>query len=157
MIEYIQTHQSGFWIALGFLLLASEALVFGFSTIIFLFAGIGALATGLLMSAGILPETWIAGVASCGISTGIASLLLWKPMRKLQNNNAPTRSHSSDFIGHEFVLQEDVTHTSAGKHRYSGVDWKIELDSSAGVDSLSAGQRVVVTSLDAGVFRVKSA
>lgn len=156
MIEYIQTHQSGFWIAFGFLLLASEALIFGFSIIIFLFAGIGALVTGLLMSAGILPETWIAGVSGFGISTGIVSVLLWKPMSKLQDNNAPKQSQSSDLIGYEFVLQGDISHTSPGQYRYSGVDWKIELDATAGVDSLSAGQRVAVASVDAGIFRVKS-
>ena len=77
-------------------------------------------------------------------------------MSKLQDNNAPTQSQSSDLIGYEFVLQEDVSSTSPGQHRYSGVDWKIELDASADVDSLSAGQRVVVASVDAGIFRVKS-
>jgi len=156
MIEYIQTHQSGFWIALGFLLLATEVLLFGFTTIIFLFAGIGGLVTGLLMSAGILPETWIAGVSSFGISTGIASIVLWKPMSKLQDNNAPKQSHSSDLIGYEFVLQEDISRLNTSQHRYSGVDWKVELDASAEADSLSAGQRVAVVSLDAGVFRVKA-
>ena len=156
MIEYIQTHQSGFWTALGFLLLATEVLLFGFTTIIFLFAGIGGLVTGLLMSTGILPETWIAGVSSFGISTGVSSLLLWKPMSKLQDNNVPTRSHSSDLIGYEFVLQEDISHLKAAQHRYSGVDWKVELDASAEVDSLNAGQRVAVVSLDAGIFRVKA-
>ena len=155
MIEYIQTHQSGFWIAVGFALLASEVLLFGFTTIIFLFAGIGAVITGLLMGAGILPETWIAGISSFGISTGVVSVLLWKPLSKMQNRDVPKQSHSSDFIGHEFVLQEDVSHTSTGSHRYSGVDWKVELDSGAGVDSLSAGQRVTVVSVDAGIFRVK--
>lgn len=155
MIEYIQTHQSGFWIATGFILLAAEALVFGFSTIIFLFAGIGALATGLLMAAGILPETWIAGISSFGIATGIISVLLWKPMRRLQNDNVSSQSHSSDLIGYEFVLQDDISPMSTGSHRYSGVDWKIELDSSASVERISAGQRVVVVSVDAGIFRVK--
>lgn len=155
MIEYIQTHQSGFWIATGFILLAAEALVFGFTTIIFLFAGIGALATGLLMAAGILPETWIAGTSSFGIATGIISVLLWKPMRRLQNDNVSSRSHSSDLIGYEFVLQDDISPMSTGSHRYSGVDWKIELDSSASVERISAGQRVVVASVDAGIFRVK--
>ncbi|MDH3343171.1 MAG: NfeD family protein [Gammaproteobacteria bacterium] len=157
MIEYIQTHQSGFWIALGFILLASEVLIFGFSTIIFLFAGIGALVTGLLMSAGVLPETWISGVSCFGISTGVASVLLWKPLSKLQNDNVPKQSQSSDLIGYEFVLQEDISLMSTGTHRYSGVNWKVELDESAGVDNISAGQRVAVASLDAGIFRVKAA
>ena len=157
MIDYIQSHQSGFWVALGFAMLASEVLLFGFTTIILLFAGIGALITGLLMSAGVLPETWIAGVSSLGISTGIVSVLLWKPLSKMQNGHVPKRSNSSDLIGHEFVLQEDISHTNTGSHRYSGVDWKVELDSRAEVDSLSAGQRVAVASVDAGIFRVKAA
>lgn len=157
MIDYIQSHQSGFWIALGFLLLATEVLVFGFTTIIFLFAGIGALATGLLMAAGILPETWIAGISSFGISTGIVSVVLWKPMSRMQDNNVSAQSQSSDLIGYKFVLQDDISLMSTGSHRYSGVDWKVELDASAETDSLSAGQRVVVVSVDAGVFRVKAA
>lgn len=155
MIEYIQTHQSGFWIAIGFMMLAAEALVFGFATIIFLFAGIGAVATGLLMSAGILPETWIAGISSFGISTAIIGALLWKPMSKLQDDDVASHSHSSDFIGYEFVLLEDVSHMSPGQHRYSGVDWKIEPDASSEVNEISAGQRVAVVTLDAGIFRVK--
>ncbi|MDH5710896.1 MAG: NfeD family protein [Gammaproteobacteria bacterium] len=155
MIEYIQTHQSGFWIASGFLLLVIEALLFGFATIILLFAGLGALITGLLMSAGILSETWIAGISCFGISTGVASALLWKPLSKLQNNNVDTKKQSSDLIGYQFVLNDDVSFMSNSNHRYSGVDWRVELDDSAGVDSISAGQRVAVASVDAGVFRVK--
>ena len=155
MIEYIQSHQSGFWIASGFLLLVIEALLFGFSTIILLFAGLGALLTGLLMMAGLLNETWIAGISCFGISTGIAGVLLWKPLSKLQDGKVTTRSHSSDLIGYQFVLQDDVSHMSNSNHRYSGVDWKVELDDGAGVDSISAGQRVAVASVDVGIFRVK--
>ena len=156
MIEYIQSHQSGFWITAGFILLAAEALVFGFATIIILFAGIGALVTGLLMTMGVLPETWIAGVSSFGLSTGIVSILLWKPMRRLQNDNVSPQSNSSDLIGYEFVLQEDISPMKTGHHRYSGIDWTVELDPSAAADSLPAGKRVKVASVDAGIFRVKS-
>ena len=155
MIEYIQSHQSGFWIALGFLMLAAEALIFGFSTIIFLFAGVGAVCTGLLMLAGVLPETWIAGMACFGISTGIVSMLLWKPMKNLQDRPAPIQAQSSDLVGYEFVLEQDVTALVPGKHRYSGVSWRVELDGSVAGAVLSAGQRVSVVSLDAGVFRVR--
>ena len=155
MIEYIQTHQSGFWIAVGFGMLAAEVLLFGFTTIIFLFAGLGAVITGLLMASGLLPETWIAGISSLGICTGIASTLLWKPLKALQNNHTPAKQQSSDLIGFEFVVQQDISATRTGTHRYSGVDWKVELDGAAGVDNISAGQRVAVTSLDAGIFRVK--
>ena len=155
MSEYIQTHQSGFWIAAGFAMLAAEVLLFGFTTIILLFAGLGAVITGLLMTQGVLPETWIAGTSSFGICTGIISMLLWKPLKSLQNNTTHTGSKSSDLIGFEFVVDQDISATQTGTHRYSGVDWKVELDHAAGVENIPAGQRVTVSSLDAGIFRVK--
>jgi len=156
MIEYIDTHQSGFWIAIGFALLAAEVLLFGFTTIILLFTGLGAITTGLAMMFGLLPETWTAGIACFGITTGIAGVALWKPLKKMQDSSTPPQKQSSDLIGYEFVLQQDVTALQPGQHRYSGVDWKVELDADAG-DQLNAGQRVVVTSVDAGIFRVKAA
>ena len=155
MIEYIDMHQSGFWIATGFALLAAEVLLFGFTTIIFLFAGLGAIITGLAMMFGLLPETWTAGISCFGITTGLVSTVLWKPLKNMQDNTSPQKQ-TSDLIGYEFVLQQDVTILQPGLHRYSGVDWKVELDGQAG-DQLSAGQRVTVTSIDAGIFRVKAA
>lgn len=156
MIDYINAHQSGFWIAIGFVLLAAEVLVFGFGTIVFMFAGIGALVTGLAMMFGLLPETWVAGISCFGISTGLASAILWKPLKNLQASGSPPQKQSSDLIGYQFVLEQDITAKQPGQYRYSGVDWKVELDAGAG-DQLSAGQRVAVTSVDAGIFRVKSA
>jgi inner membrane protein len=155
MIQYIDAHQSGFWIAAGFLMLAAEVLLFGFTTIILLFAGLGAIVTGLLMMAGVLPQTWIAGTACFGISSGVASLLLWKSLRKMQDNATPQQTQSSDLIGFEFTVMQEVTAIAPGKHRYSGVDWKVELDHTAGIDKINAGQRVTVTSVDAGIFRVR--
>ena len=56
----------------------------------------------------------------------------------------------------ELILEQDVTASAPGLHRYSGVDWKVEPET--GVDErMSAGQRVTVTSVDAGLFRVKAA
>ena len=153
MIEYINNHIPGFWIALGFALMAAEVLLFGFTTIIFLFAGLGALTSGLLMMVGVLPETWIAGTACFGIATGVFGLLLWKPLQKMQNAK-PQKEQSSDFDGLEFVLLSDISTTSSGKYRYSGVDWKVEIDSGSGTDRLNKGERVVVVSTRVGVFQV---
>ncbi len=73
----------------------------------------------------------------------------------MQDKPASARKPSSDLIGLEFVVQQDISATQPGTHRYSGVDWKVELDRAAGTESIPAGQRVTVTSLDAGIFRVK--
>lgn len=154
MIEYINNHLSGFWIAVGFALLAAEVLLFGFTTIVFLFAGLGALATGLLMMAGILPESWIAGISCFGIATGLSSALLWKPLKNMQNSAAQPNKTHSDFVGLEFVLQQDITSVNPGQYRYSGIDWVVELDSSSQFQQLKKGDKVRVTALDVGVFKV---
>ena len=156
MMDYINAHMAGFWIAAGFLMLAAEVLLFGFTTIIFLFAGIGAVCTGLLMWVGVLPDTWLAGLACFGISTGVASVLLWRPLRKLQDTQAPIKDQSSDLLGYEFTLKQDISTTHPGSHRYSGIEWKVEVDTSSPTNTITTGSRVVVVGLDAGVFRVKA-
>ena len=155
MLEYIHNHQAGFWLAFGFILLALEVLVFGFTTIVMLFAGLGAISSGLLMKAGVLPETWIAGIACFGISTGLYGVLLWKPFQRIQANSVPQTKQSSDLIGLDFVIEQAITTTQPGTTKYSGISWRVEIDKDAGVENINKGQRVVVTSLDAGIFRVK--
>jgi membrane protein implicated in regulation of membrane protease activity len=151
--DYIVGHQAEFWLFFGFAMLAIEV-VTGFTTGVFLFAGLGALTTGLLMSFAVLPETWIAGVACTGISSGIITALLWKPLKNLQGNRPTEKDNSSDLIGHEFVLDTDISVTQPGTTSYSGINWKVEIDKNAGVDKISAGQRVVVSSVEVGVFKV---
>ena len=155
MIEYINNHMANFWIATGFILLAAEVLLFGFTTIIFLFAGIGALLTGLLMSSGLLAESWIAGIACFGISTGLSSVLLWKTLTKLQDKNKPEQPPDSDFIGIEFNLSQDINLTQHGQYRYSGVNWSIELDHNSNEKELFKGDRVTVVAAEVGIFKVK--
>lgn len=154
--DYIANHQSEFWLLIGFLMLVVEV-VTGFTAGVFLFGGLGALATGLLMAIDVLPQTWIAGFASTGIGSGVIASLLWKPLRKLQGDRPAGKDNSSDLIGHEFVLNSDIAVNKPGSTEYSGVTWKVEIDSGAGVDTFPAGRRVSVTSVDAGVFKVKLA
>jgi membrane protein implicated in regulation of membrane protease activity len=152
--EYILNHQAECWFMFGFLMLALEV-VTGLTTGIFLFGGLGALATGLLMSVGVLPETWIAGVSSTGISSGIIALILWKPLKKLQGTRPAGKDNSSDLVGHEFVLESNIATSEPGATQYSGITWKVEIDTEAGVDTIEAGETVAVTSVEVGVFKVK--
>ena len=154
MVDYINNHLSGFWIALGFALLAAEALLFGFTTIIFLFAGLGALVSGLLMNLGVIPETWIAGTACFGIATGVISAVLWKPLMNMQDKSSAQQKPSSDLIGLELFLTEDIGTTTPGSYRYSGIDWKVEIDVSSDADALAKGDRVVVVAVEVGVLSV---
>ncbi|MDH5426081.1 MAG: NfeD family protein [Gammaproteobacteria bacterium] len=154
--DYIVNHQAEFWLALGFVMLAIEVIT-GFTTGIFLFAGLGALTSGALMSAGVLPETWIAGVSCTGISSGMITALLWKPLKKLQGDKPVEKDNSSDFVGHEFVLENDITLSQPGSTQYSGISWRVEIDKETGVDTIAAGQRVSVSSVEVGLFKVKLA
>ena len=154
MMEYINNNLSGFWIATGFILLTIEVLLFGFSTIIFLFAGLAAIITGLLMMSGVLAESWTAGIACFGITTGVISASLWKLLKKMQNRSQSDQKPQSDFVGIEFVLGSDISTTEPGKYRYSGIDWKVEIDSSSKAGEISKGDRVRVASVEVGVLRV---
>lgn len=152
--DYIVSHQPEFWLAIGFLLLAIEVVV-GFSIGIFLFGGLGALATGLLMSLGVIPETWISGIASVGISSGVITTLLWRPFKVLQGKRVPGKDNSSDLIGNEFVIEEDLSVGDPGTKSYSGIQWKVEIDPDYNPETIKAGQKVIVTSVEVGLFRVK--
>lgn len=152
--DYIVTHQPEFWLVFGFALLTLEV-VTGFTVGVFLFAGLGALTTGGLMSFGLLPETWIAGIACTGISTGVITAVLWKQLKNLQGGRAIEKDNSSDLIGHTFVVESDISTTQPGSTKYSGISWKVEIDKDAGVDTIEAGKSVTVSSVDVGVFKVK--
>lgn len=152
--DYIVSHQPEFWLVLGFVLLALEVLT-GFTVGVFLFAGLGALTTGGLMSFGLLPETWIAGIACTGISTGVITAVLWKQLKKLQGGRAIEKDNSSDLIGYTFVTECDISLTKSGSTNYSGISWKVDIDKDAGVDTIDAGKSVTVSSVEVGAFKVK--
>ena len=124
IIDYFSTHIYAFWFVAGFLLLALEILVFGFSTGVALFLGLASLSTGGLIWFELLPATWTAGIASFSISSVVISALLWKPFKNLEKKGAPVgRDNSSDIIGHEFRLQETISAIKPGKTRFSGIEW----------------------------------
>lgn len=154
IIDYIASHQAEFWLVVGFALLAAEVLT-GFTVGVFLFAGLGAVVTGGLMSFGALPETWIAGISSTGISTGVITALLWKQLKKLQGDRPVEKDNSSDLIGHTFVIDSDITKIKPGSTTYSGISWKVEIDKDAGVDTIETGKSVTVSSVEVGIFKVK--
>ncbi|MET1256477.1 NfeD family protein [Aliikangiella maris] len=154
MTEYITQHMAEFWLVLGFVLLAIEVIT-GFVSGIFLFAGLGGVLTGGLMSFGILPETWIAGFAGTGINSGLLTVALWKPFKKLQNNEPVAKDNSSDIIGYQFVLKETISSTDSVVTSYSGINWRVEIDPAFNIQSINKGQRVEVTSVEVGLFKVK--
>jgi len=157
MIEFISNNQHAGWFTLGFVLLAIELLVLSLATGFLLFIGLAALLTGSFVWLDIIPQTWIAGVACFGVSSVALSALMYKPLKNLQSDTGVIeKDTSSDMIGMEFRLEQDISYTSKGKIKYSGIEWQVEIDKSANVDSIAVGSLVAVVSVDVALFRVKS-
>ena len=155
MLNFINANPEAFWFAVGFVALAVEALVLGFSTGALLFVGIGALITGGLFFFELLPNNWIAGIATFALSTAIATVVLWKPLKKLQGDKEVLEDTSSDLIGHRFRLSGDIAKGRPGKTRFSGIEWRVEIDDRGSDDVIAEGEPVEVSDVDAGVFRVR--
>lgn len=155
MIEYFYNNMHSFWFVIGFLLLVIEALALGFSSGFVLFVGLGALVTGGLLWAGLIPATWLASIASFGLFSALISAALWKPFMAIQRHSKPPeKDNSSDLVGLKFRLEHGVTTTLPGATRFSGIEWKVEIDYSSDLTEIPAGTTVMVVSVDAGRFKV---
>ncbi len=158
MIDYFNDNIYSFWFGIGFLLLIIEALALGFSTGFILFIGLGALMTGGAIWFGLVPATWLASITTFTLSSVLISAVLWKPLKHIQRNSKPPKKdNSSDIIGFKFRLENDLSTTQPSVTRYSGIEWKVEIDMGSVDKEISAGTTVVVVSVDAGKFWVTAA
>jgi hypothetical protein len=138
---------------IGVVLLIFEVAVLGFSTFFLFFAGLAAIVSSILMWVGILPATFLYGIASIAVFTFIFALSLWKPMVRMQKTVDKTRA-SSDLIGYTFVLPEDIVAIAAINdkplYQFSGVHWRLQSEA-----DVSKGSLVEVSQTDVGVLWVK--
>jgi inner membrane protein len=134
----------------GLILLVIEVAVLGFATFILFFAGIAAMITGTLIYFQVLPDSLLPALLCTGLITAISALLLWKPLKKMQNQVDTTKA-KGDLVGHTFVLSQAVSASEKGKYRYSGIDWTLVSN-----EALSAGTKVEVTEAEVGVFHIKA-
>ncbi len=151
------SNQATLWLALGFLLLAIEAIAFGFTSGLLLFGSLGAILTGALIWLTLVPNHFIAAVACFAISTTLIALILWKPLKRLQSGAELGHDRSSDLIGHSFVLSSDINQDLPGNQKYSGINWRVEPAEELTDKSIPAGTRVNVTAVSVGTFFVMPA
>lgn len=158
MLDYINSNQANIWLLLGFTILIVEALVLGFGSGLLLFGSIGALLTGALMHLGVVPLNWGVGIGAFGVFSGISAVVLWKPMRRLQNDDrVPERDNTSDLIGRTFRLASAIDRDTHGETRYSGVTWKVRPSQELENPAIDAQTLVEVVAVDVGVFWVEPA
>ncbi|MDP5031070.1 MAG: NfeD family protein [Paraglaciecola sp.] len=133
---------------LGLALLAIEIAVLGFSTFVLFFVGVAALLSGVLIFIGAIPETLLSASLSVAVITALAAILLWKPLKNMQNK-VDTKKAKGDLVGHRFVVDAAVSPTENPTYRYSGIDWKL-----VSTELIPAGSKVEVTEADVGVFHI---
>jgi membrane protein implicated in regulation of membrane protease activity len=150
-MNWVALHYPEFLIGLGLLLLVIEVTTLNLSVLVLLFIGLACIASGVLMWLGLVPETLLAACGSVALLTLVCAALLWKPLKKLQRGSGDT-SVKGDFIGHRFVLEQAVSTTEYGAHRFSGVNWKVRSDA-----ALPAGTAVEVVKVEVGFLTVAPA
>ena len=125
------------WLIAAALFFAIEA--FGVPGLGFLFAGIAALITGILIEYGPLDADNVIeqGAAFLGL-TALFAALLWKRIKAWRTNPSADSSFSN-MVGDEAVILEGgLEKGKRGKAKWSGTAMSAELSSDADIDSLDA-------------------
>ena len=132
---------------IGIALLAIEVGVFGFSVFLLFFVGLACIVTGVMMWI-LIPETLPWGLGMVAVLSVTFAAVLWGPLRRMQNTGGKS-DVTNDLVGHSFVLERDLAPGMHGKHRMSGVEWKLRSDV-----ALKAGTPVQVVKVDVGELTI---
>lgn len=136
-------------VILGLLALIIEVLVFGCSTLVLLFFGIAMLFTSGLIYIGIIDANWLSTITTLSIITLLLTIVLWKPLTKLQNKQTTT-DVNSDFAVINFELEKNLSPSERYTFNYSGIQWLIKSDT-----TIEKGVMVKVVKKEVGVLWVK--
>jgi len=138
-------------VIVGIALLAVEVGVFGFTVFLLFFVGLACIVTGIMMQL-LIPQTLAWGLGMVAVLSVVFAVVLWKPLKNMQNSSGSNAAVKSDLIGHSFVLERDIAPGGHAKHRMSGVEWKIRSDA-----PLKAGAHVQVVKVDVGELTIAAA
>ena len=136
-------------LVVGLLMLAVEVAILGFATFVLFFIGIACVLTSCFMYIGVLQPSLLTAMLSIAIITAVSAAVLWRPLKKLQSQNEGKKIEQG-FVGHQFVLQSDISPSNTGSYQYSGVSWIVISE-----QTIAAGTRVEVIDLEVGKFFVK--
>lgn len=156
-MDVFNMNQAALWLAAGFILLAIEAIAFGFASGLLLFGSIGAIVTGVLLWLGLVPENFVAAVACFAVATAATTAILWQPLKRMQSGAELGQDRSSDLIGHSFVVSSDISISNPGTEKYSGINWRVEPSRDMPGAKIKTGTLVNVTAVSVGVFFVEPA
>ncbi len=152
-MEYFLENPAHLWFLIAGLSFVIELSIMGLSGPLLFFA-IASLITGILVNIDLL-DSWQIQVLAVGILTAITAIILWKPLKKLQNSRMTTDT-SSDMIGLKVPASADITATS-GSIRYSGIDWNARLAEDCSIDKICNTDLCVIVAISGNTMLVKLA
>jgi len=139
-----------FFFVLGIALIVFELAVMQLTTFWFLYVGLGALITALILW--ILPSaSWVAGVTLFVIATAAVTLAINRPLRRWQNK--PGAIAGNDAVGQTVEVIETISADNPGKVRWSGTEWDAELEE--GADTIAADSKATIVAMHDITLTVK--
>tara|TARA_R110002073_G_scaffold172546_2_gene329665 strand:+ start:79 stop:525 length:447 start_codon:yes stop_codon:yes gene_type:complete len=139
-----------FFFVLGIALIVFELAVMQLTTFWFLYVGLGALITALILW--ILPSaSWVAGVTLFVIATAVVTLAINRPLRRWQNK--PGAIAGNDAVGQTVEVIETISADNPGKVRWSGTEWDAELEE--GADTIAADSKATIVAMHDITLTVK--
>lgn len=149
-IHFSENHAHIYYLLFGLALIV-ELTVLGLSGPLLFFA-LACFATALLIQLGLI-SGWEAELFSVGMFSVFFALIMWKPLKKMQNPSSETNK-SSDLVGIEVPCVTAVT-KSTGSVRYSGIDWPARLMQPSKVDEIEPGDLSKVCAIEGNILMVK--
>ncbi|MBL4941535.1 MAG: NfeD family protein [Colwellia sp.] len=150
-MEYFLENPDHLWYLIAGISFIIELSIMGLSGPLLFFA-LGSLATGILVSIGFI-DGWQSEILTVGILTAVIAVLLWKPLKSLQNKKNKT-DNSSDMIGLKVPASSEITATS-GSIRYSGIDWQARLADEAEVEFIADASQCEIVAISGNTMLVK--
>jgi membrane protein implicated in regulation of membrane protease activity len=138
-----------FWIVLGVAMIILEMLFV--SGIGFLFVGLGAITTAVLLALDLISNDFGVNLAVFLISVIAWWLLLWYPIKLLRR----TRETYQDLVGSVVVLTRELRKGQVGSVVWSGVSMRAALDKEEQASSLNKGQRVRIARIKGNILYLK--
>lgn len=140
------------WLLGGAAFLAIEA--FGAPGIGFLFAGLGAVLTGLLVELDILGQgDHVAQFAAFFLNSALLAYLLWNKVKHFRTApGKPEEYHN--IIGDDAVTVTPLAPGHKGEVRWSGTLMQAELEK--GADALAEGATVTITAVHGNILTVRA-
>ncbi|MCJ8295090.1 MAG: NfeD family protein [Colwellia sp.] len=151
MQTFLENHQL-IWYAIAGLSLVLELGLMGLSGPLLFFA-IASAITGVLISLGLI-DGWQSEILVVGILSAVITLLLWKPLKKMQNSRSKT-DDSSDMIGLQVLASSEIN-ISSGTIRYSGIDWQARLADEVNGESIGEQTQCQIVAITGNTMLVKA-